>query len=184
MMSRQVKSHVYTVLMFALVLAAAAVFFGCATESRDDAEKDPVAVQEVPAESTAEPDEDFEVTEELYEQTFSEVEEVILTLNELIRSDDFEGWREYLTQEYIDEITSEENLAELNQSTLLQRNDIVIEDLEDYFEYVVAPSRSNLRLDDIEFIDDNTVQAIMIVRDRRAILYLLRRIDGEWRISI
>ena len=154
----------------------------CATEPEAPPSAD---LPEQPLAPDSTPDEDvrFEVTEELYEQTFEEVEQVILRLNSIISEGDFAAWTGYLTPEYIEAITSPAHLAELNASPLLQRNNIVLEDLEDYFEYVVVPSRANLRLDDLEFIDDNTVQAIMIVRDRRAILYLLRRIDGAWRIS-
>ncbi|MFW6363727.1 MAG: hypothetical protein ACOC0D_07785 [Spirochaeta sp.] len=174
-----------------LLVCTVLIFSSCTTAPP---EEEPVA-EEIPeqtedmvepdsvTEDTA-PDEEFVVTEELYEQTFDEVETVITTLNEIIGRGDFDSWKNYLTQEYIDAVTEPGHLEELNQSPLLSRNNIELESLEDYFRYVVVPSRANLRLDDLEFIDDNTVQAIMIVRDRRAILYLLRRIDGEWRISV
>lgn len=163
------------------------LLLGCATEPvESELEPEPADLPTAVDEPAVEPSAngDFEVTEELYEQTFEEVERVISRLNEIISVGDYEAWLEYLTPEYIEAITAPENLAELNASPLLQRNNIIVEDLQDYFEYVVVPSRANLRLDDLEFIDDNTVQAIMIVRDRRAILYLLRRLNGDWRISV
>lgn len=190
-MKQQLSVSVIVVHLFIISVVVVLLAIGCATESSDEqsAENDtvPVASEQEPIEDVyAAPNQDeaFVVSDELYERTFEEVEQVIHILNELISSGDYEGWRSYLTDEYIQAIAAPENLAELNQTTLLQRNDIVLESLEDYFLYVVVPSRQNLRLDDLDFIDDNTVQAIMIIRDRPAILYLLRRINGEWRISI
>lgn len=129
------------------------------------------------------PREEFEVTEEVYEQTFDEVEQTIARLNTIIRERNFEAWKSYLTDEYEEEYSDPETLAEWSESPLLQRNEITLRSLEDYFSFVVVPSRSNARLDDLEFVDENTVEAFMNVRGRRALLYLLRKEDGVWKID-
>jgi len=126
---------------------------------------------------------DFEVTEEVYEQTFEEVEQTIARLNTIIQQRDFQAWKSYLTDEYEQEYSDPETLAEWSESPLLQRNEITLRSLEDFFTYVVVPSRSNARLDDLEFVDENTVEAYMNVRGRRALLYLLENEDGVWKID-
>lgn len=136
-----------------------------------------------PEEPTTEPRQEFEVTEEVYEQTFDEVEQTIARLNTIIRERNFEAWKSYLTDEYEEEYSDPETLAEWSESPLLQRNEITLRSLEDYFNFVVVPSRSNARLDDLEFVDENTVEAFMNVRGRRALLYLLRKEDGVWKID-
>lgn len=130
------------------------------------------------------PEEPFEVTEETYERTFQEVEEVIGELNRIIQNRDFERWKSYLTEEYIERVSSPDNLATISESPILQRNNITLESLQDYFRWVVVPSRANARLDDLEFLDDNTVHAIMNVGGRPAILYRLEKVDGRWKIGI
>lgn len=131
----------------------------------------------------SESDRDFEVSEEVYEQTFEEVEQTIARLNTIIQQRDFQAWKSYLTDEYEQEYSDPETLAEWSESTLLQRNEITLRSMEDYFNYVVVPSRSNARLDDLEFVDENTVEAYMNVRGRRALLYLLENEDGVWKID-
>jgi hypothetical protein len=75
-------------------------------------------------------------------------------------------------------------LQKLSDSPILKRNNIVLKSLDDYFQYVVAPSRSNARLDDLVFLDKNTVEAIMVVRGQRVILYQLENRDGKWKIGL
>lgn len=186
-------------LLITLLLTIVLLFVSCASEAVPAAREDHVSDQDVEIDQPAEEGETpaavdadnipgepeiYIVDEEVYEQTFDEVDEVIRILNGLIARKSYSEWLEYLTPEYIDSILEPEHLDELNRSSILQRNNITVENLEDYFIHVVVPSRSNLRLDDLVFIDDNTVQVIMFVRDRPVILYLLRRIDGEWRISV
>ncbi|MFP4329451.1 MAG: hypothetical protein ACLFP6_01910 [Spirochaetaceae bacterium] len=150
-------------------------------EERPEPEEQEPSDEDAPAEDT---DEDFEVTEEIYDQTFDEVEQTISRLNTIIQQRDYEAWRDYLTDKYVEENSEPEALAEWSESPLLQRNDITLESLEDYFLYVVVPSRSNVRLDDLEFVDENTVEAYMNVRGRRALLYLLEEQDGTWKIDV
>ena len=127
--------------------------------------------------------ESIEVSEELYDQTFTEVERTINELNEIISNRDFAEWRLYLTDSYRRTYSDPDVLARSSQSAILVRNNITLESLEDYFNFVVVPSRSDAHLDDLVFIDDETVEAIMEVDDRRYLLYLLRKTNGRWKID-
>ena len=127
--------------------------------------------------------ENIEVSEELYDQTFTEVEETINELNEIIADRDFQAWQNYLTSGYRRTYSDPDVLEQRSQSAVLVRNDITLETLEDYFRFVVVPSRANARLDDLVFIDEETVEAIMEVNEQRYLLYLLKKIDDRWKID-
>ncbi len=137
-----------------------------------------------PAPVPVEQEEAFIVTEEIYKQTFTEVEQIIMDLNEIIRQGDFKTWKSYLTDRYIEIITKEEKLKELSNNPILKQENIELNSLEDYFRYVVVPSRSKPRLDQIEFFDENRVVAIMIIQGKKYILYQLIYKDGQWKITV
>jgi hypothetical protein len=134
-------------------------------------------------ETEDETDEPIEVSEELYEQTFTEVEKTISELNEIISDRNFSAWQDYLTDDYRRTYSDPEVLADSSQSTVLVRNNITLRTLEDYFNFVVVPSRSNARLDDLVFIGEETVEAIMEVNERRYLLYLLKKTGNRWKID-
>jgi len=136
-----------------------------------------------PDSEPADDDEEFEVTEELYDETFDEVEQVIAHLNQLIADCDYEGWRELLSDEFVQVHSDPDTLRERSKSPVLQRRSVVLEDLQDYFEYVVVPSRANARLDDLRFLDDDRVEALMEVRGQEILLYQLKRDNNDWKID-
>ena len=126
----------------------------------------------------------FQVSQETYSKTFDEVEKVINALNAIISDGSFGAWTAYLTREYVDEMSKTSTLRQISESPILKRNNIVLNSLEDYFRFVVVPSRSNARLDDLVFLDENTVDAIMVVRGQRVILYQLEKREGKWKIGL
>ncbi len=145
------------------------------------------AEQQTPQEP-AEPEktdseEPYEVSEEVYQRTFTEIEKLIDNLNETIRSKDFEGWKEKLTQDYIDTMSSQVTLQAISEKPALKDSGIEIDSLEDYFLNVVVPSRANSRVDEIVFVNDNRIKAFMVINGQKTILYSLVKIDGQWKIG-
>ena len=132
---------------------------------------------------SAEP-EPIQVSKEVFNQTFTEVEALIKNLNGLIKARDYSGWTRYLSADYIKRMSEAENLRQMSQSATLQKNNIVLKSLNDYFINVVVPSRANLRLDDLVFLSENVVEAIMIVGNRRVTVYRLIKIDNQWMIGL
>ena len=130
------------------------------------------------------PEESFVVSEEVYNKTFDEVEEFIRNLNEIIRRRDYDTWLTYLSDEYIRRTSDPAYLHEQSETPMLKKNNIELESLEDYFRYVVVPSRSQVTIDDIEFLDENHVKALSTIRGTRGILYLLVRKNGDWKIGV
>ena len=157
-------------------------------ESVPEPQPDPAAEREREPEAEPQPEPTgpapIEVSEAVYSQTFAEVEGVIEELNDIIHRGDYRRWRSYLTERYIETMSSPATLAELSQSPILRRNDIVLRDLGDYFRYVVGPSRSQSRLDDLVFYSDSVVEALTERDGAMYLLYRLRKVDGQWKIDI
>lgn len=153
------------------------------SEPRAEAEPEPVIEPVVEPEAEAE-EHSYEVTQEVYEQTFEEIEAFISELNGVISRRQFERWTEYLSITYIGTYNDESVLSEISQYPQLKDNDIILKSLKDYFDWVVVPSRSRAVLDDIVFVGEDQVTAYSSFEGKRAKLYELQRLDGEWKITV
>jgi hypothetical protein len=133
----------------------------------------------------------FTVTQEMYDSTLMEVKAFIEHLNSTIHRKYYDGWKSVLSDEYFNYISSAEFLANASESPLLRSRKIVLKTLNDYFTNVVVPSRSNSKVDEIEFTDTNTVKVYYIERrktennefeTRRLRLYELIKTGNTWKI--
>jgi hypothetical protein len=131
-----------------------------------------------------EPESNFVVSEEVYTKTFDEIEQFIRNLNEIIRHEDYDTWLTYLSEEYIRRTSDPEYLRRQSEQPMLKKNNIDLHSLKDYFEYVVVPSRTMAQLDEIEFIDEDHVKAYAMIRNTKALLYLLVRENHMWKIGV
>ena len=169
---------------FCITLAAVTVLFSCVSQQKTAApEPKPDSSQASAAPSGGTPQE-FVVTPELYTRTFDEVQQVIADLTALINAADYDGWRSYLTADYVARTSDPGFLAKASTSGVLQKSGIVLRSLKDYFENVVVRSRIQASLDDINFVDADHVKALTIVDGRPVILYYLVREDGRWKVGI
>ena len=150
---------------------------------------------EVPEEEIFTP---VNISQEMYEHTKAEVQALVGDLNRIIRARNYNAWTENLAESYLREISSKPFLDEKTEE-LYRRDQMVATNLgrdprlvqkkilrtaRDYFELVVAPSRSNDHVDDIEFISDIQVKAYTVdTRGHRLILYHLEIIDSQWKIT-
>ncbi len=125
----------------------------------------------------------FQVSEQVYNDTFKEIEELILKLNRIIQNSQFSVWRQYLSQTYVEKFSDPAYLREISQNPVLQRRGIRLTNLRHYFDEVVVMSRANAKLDKIEFIDNNRVVAYMEIQGEMSILYQLIKTNGEWKIT-
>ncbi len=130
----------------------------------------------------AEPE--FKVSEEVYSRTFEEIESFIRNLDRIIREQDFQTWVSHLSEEYIRTTSDPAYLKAQSEEPVLKQNHVQLASLQDYFYHVVVPSRSQAQLDKIEFLDENHVKAISVVRSTRVVLYLLAREQGSWKIGV
>ena len=149
---------------------------------------DQTSVPDSETETDTEPAADTEpapiqVSETVYNRAFEEVETVIADLNQIIYRGDFDAWTAHLTEHYREVYSDPEVLADISRQPAMAQSGIHLHTMEDYFEHVVVPSRARARLDDLVFYSDTLVEAVSIFRGEPLILYLLRKVDGEWRID-
>ena len=137
------------------------------------------------------------ISEETYTTAKTEIQSLIADLNRIIRDRNYRGWVSNLADSYFREISSSAFLGERTEE-LYRRDQVVAHNLgrdprqvekkilrtaRDYFDNVVVPSRSNDRLDDIDFVSEKRVKAYTIdIRGNTLVLYDLEVIDGKWKI--
>lgn len=168
-----------------IVFMFLALFTSCQTaEQAVPAEKEPVITEAPPPEEKPAEAEGYQVSEETYTKIFTDIEKLIEELNKIIRDQDFSAWKKHLTREYIAHYSSLDNLKTISDTPTLKKYNIKIRSLNDYFLYVVVPSRSNVSLDDISFIDDNNIKAYMNIDGDPVVLYNLKSINGTWKIGL
>ena len=121
------------------------------TEASDEAlqpAQDTQQVAELAEPVTEEPrtapqtEETLQVTQEVYDQTFEEIEQTIEQLNDIVRRGDFDAWQDFLSEDYLRFTSDQRFLTNVSSSPILQKQDITLKSLEDYFVHVVVPSRS------------------------------------------
>jgi hypothetical protein len=135
------------------------------------------------------------VSQEVYDSTLAEVRLFIDKLNVIIHNKDYAGWKDVLSDEFFIRISSPEFLAKASESNLLRAKKIVLKTWEDYFLYVVVPSRSNSQVDEIEFTAVNAVKVYYLEKSkknnnntvatdtRRLRLYeLIKKTGDTWKI--
>lgn len=143
--------------------------------------------QEPPVAETPPPSRQMEgyvVSEEVYNATFKEIEELIHKLNHIIQTGQFSVWRTYLTEEYVQKYSDPNYLWEISQTPILRRRGVRLTNLRHYFDEVVVMSRANAKLDKIVFLDDNRVTAYSEIQGEMTILYQLIRIGNQWKITV
>jgi hypothetical protein len=127
------------------------------------------------------------VSQERYISTRDEVQKFIEEQNKIIKDRNFTAWKASLSSEYFAEISSRENLSRISEQPGMKTRRIVLRTAQDYFDYVVVPSRADLRVDEIEFISVNRVKAFTLTtnkagEEQRLRLYDLEKIGNSWTI--
>ncbi len=155
-----------------------------ATEEKPEPEETkPEETAEKPEEKPESEPEKFEVSEELYNQTFNDINSVIEELNRIILNREYKNWLTYLTEAYFKNTSRPEYLIRWQKDPRLQEKKIVIRTLKDYFDYVVVPTRSRAKLDEIEFRDDTHVYAYTVFQTKKYLLYSLVKTEQGWKIN-
>ena len=164
----------------------------CGTNPTPEQEREGAAeaVETGTQENTAQAEETFDphmISQGNYDSTMEEVRQFIAGLNEVIRTRNYNSWRAALSDEYFREISSPENLQQVSEQPAMRTRRITLRTAEDYFIYVVVPSRANSRVDAIEFVGTNRVKAFTVTvtrngEEQRLRLYDLEKIGNTWKI--
>ena len=156
----------------------------------------PPAIDQYPAEEVKgeASSNSFTISQEVYDLTLAEVKIFIDGLNSLILKKDYNGWKDALSDEFFARISSPEFLANASESAMLKARKIVLKTPNDYFLQVVVPSRSNSKVDEIEFTAADRVKVFYLeerrrsdgnattTESRRLRLYELIKVDDTWKI--
>jgi len=172
------------------VILALFLVFSCSstpkTETPNVTEKDDI-IEAVETQETEETFDPGNISQEYYVSTRENVRHFIENLNTIISNKNYNAWKDVLSPEYFEEISSPENLQQVSESPALKARKIVLKSPQDYFTHVVVPSRANSRVDDIEFISRDRVKAFTINTNRagdeqRLLLYNLEKTGDLWKI--
>lgn len=126
----------------------------------------------------------FVVTAEKKQTSLAEIKVLVDKLNALIARKSFAEWKTYLDQDYLRTYSDPTKLKEFStKDPILKQLGIKLKTLEDYFKFEVVPSRADVSVDDISFLDENRVNVYTVVDKERVLLYLLKLYDKEWKIS-
>jgi hypothetical protein len=172
----------------AFILFLTMIVFSCGGGPVTQAPSEPVpaARTTAPIEAGDDDPDTFDpssISQDVYDSTKSDVQHLIEELNGIIRAKNYNAWRSYLDEDYLADISSSEYLQRISDSAAMKSQKIVLKAPEDYFNYVVVPSRANSRVDDIEFITQRRVKAFTITeKGQRLRLYDLERSSDGWKI--
>jgi len=126
----------------------------------------------------------FQVSAEKKHESLLAIRVLVEKLNKIIAEKDFQGWLPYLDEDYKSTFGDPARLKAYSESSpFLKQYKIRLQTLQDYFLYVVVPSRANTTADDITFVDENRVEVWTVVDNERVLLYLLKLYDKQWKIS-
>jgi hypothetical protein len=176
-----------------LILSAAVLGIGlssCASAPAAKPAQTPPAQAEPPIERAVPPVQEAafdpsKVTPEEKAAAITDIRALILSLNTIIQRKDYEAWLGCLTDEYRAYYSRPDVLAQMSEYPILKRMGIRLSSIEDYFLYVVYPSRQNDRVDDIDFVGEKRVKAITLSpKGERQILYNLEKHGDTWKIGI
>jgi len=168
-----------------VLLAGFCLFASCGSSSKnkasDDKKEEWVYVQ------SGTPFNPKQISKEQYDSTMEDVRHFIEELNLIISNKDYNSWKAELSPEYFKKISSAENLKQVSELPAMKTRKITLKTVNDYFNYVVVPSRANSRVDDIEFIGANRVKAFTIMtntagEEQRLRLYDLEKTGNIWKI--
>ncbi len=124
------------------------------------------------------------VSKKEYEDTFFDIEKFINRMNMIIKNEDFKSWKENLTDAYISLKSSKEELEYSSVKLSLIGRTVKLRSLKDYFFQLVVPSRENIVLDSLSFIDRDHIIAFIMKNNKKAILYSLEKNGDKWKIGI
>ena len=175
-----------------LFILTVILVFSCGSNPKpEQKQEDKVNAVETGAQETTvqavKPEETFTVSRVYYDTTMDEVRHFIIDLNHAISTRNYNSWRAALSDGYFNELSSQEYLQQLSEQPAMKTRRIVLRTPQDYFTYVVVPSRANSRVDEIEFVNRNRVKAFTVTTNRtgevqRLRLYDLEKIGNTWKI--
>ncbi len=127
----------------------------------------------------------YKVSQETYNITFNEIYQFIEKIQKIMDREDYETWKSILTKEYVLKNSDPFYLKQVSEEPSLKNSNITIKNLKDFFLFVFIPSRTGIKMDRIEFLDQNSVKVIAIVNNTNYVIYLLEKDNNKlWKIGV
>ena len=120
------------------------------------------------------------ITKATYDQTKTEMEQIVEKLNRITATKDYAQWTTFLSDEYKQQYAQTFTLNKVSEA--LPVKGIKLKSLKDYFTYVFVPSRQNIRVDDIKFVSPTRVDVIMKQANVSLLVYGLENASGSWKL--
>ena len=89
-----------------------------------------------------------------------------------------------MTDDYITRYSDQQYLKRIEIKGGFEKRNITLTKLSDFFIHIVVPSRSNVILEEIDFVDELHVKAIAMTSRGPGVLYYLEKQEDSWWITI
>jgi hypothetical protein len=159
------------------------LFMNCPTiEKSNNETRSPETIKNINKDNN---NEVYQVPPETYKKTFNDIYIFIEEIQLIMDTKDFDAWVSILTPEYRQKMNDPFYLKEISNEPNLKNKNIFLKNIKDYFLYVFIPSRSGIKMDNIEFLSENKVKVITIVNGIHYVIYLLEKDENNlWKIGV
>ena len=123
------------------------------------------------------------VSKDTFEADRKDILSLIESLDAVMARKDFNRWKTFVEPSSLAYWQNPRNLAKA--SSRLPVKGITIRTLEDYFNYVFIPSRKGRVVDQIRYINSESVKAIQVTKENSVIVYYnFIKTGGRWLIHL
>ncbi len=122
----------------------------------------------------------------LEDELNQKINDLFTATEEKIVTNDFFGWYSVLSEKYKDFINNKDNLANLSKnSNYLKIRKINLSNAEDYFIYIVTPSRKGaaLKYKGYKRINKDNIQVECVLDDKLNFVYDFVYQNGSWKLD-
>ena len=112
------------------------------------------------------------------------LENLTIRVDAAILNGDFNEWKGYLSRNYLNAFSRPEIILQINQTPKMQNTGLKIGNLEDFFRFVVIPSRKNIEWIDIEFSDAKHAIIYSVLDGIKVTVYEFILYDNEWKLNL
>jgi hypothetical protein len=128
------------------------------------------------------PGERMEISPEQTQEINSEISQLVTRLNSIISNNQFTVWKTYLDPHYEALLANPAYLREISNIDRFKMQRIMIGSVQDYFTYVVKPSRQNIRISDIDIFNPNRAIVYTVKNGEKLRVYDLAKGKDGWKI--
>ncbi len=128
---------------------------------------------------------EISVSKSTFEMDKKEISKKVSELNVIMREANYQRWLSYIDDESIKYWSSQKNLSMASQKLPKSLKGFKLRSLEEYFKFVFIPSRTGRNIDEIRYINENSINAVQIKEDGSPIIYYtFIKVNGRWLVEL